>query len=49
MECKDEIQESKGSARLGRRVDSMISKIDNALQNLETGDNVTLDEMREER
>lgn len=48
-ECQDEIQESKGSARLGRRVDAMINTIDRALQSLETGDNVTLNEMREER
>ena len=34
-ECEDELQESKGSARLGRRVDAMINKLDQALQELE--------------
>ena len=48
-EFEDEIQESKGSARLGRRVDAMIGKIDATLQSLETEDNTTLKEMREER
>ncbi len=47
--CEDELQESKGSARLGRRVDAMISKLDLALHSLETQDNVTLNEMREDR
>ncbi len=36
MECQDEeLQESKGSARLGRRVEAMISKIDTTLQTLQ--------------
>ena len=48
-ECEDEISESKGSARLGRRVDAMLSKIDLTLQGLEPEGNTTLHEMREER
>ena len=49
-QCEDEIQESKGSVRLGRQVDAMIKKIDSALQSLEnSADNTTLKEMREER
>ncbi len=48
-ECEDEIQESKGSVRLGRRVDAMIGKLDTALLSLETEGNATLKEMREER
>ena len=48
-ECKDEIQESKGSVRLGRRVDAMIATIDSTLQSLETADSNALKEMREER
>ena len=48
-ECEDEIQESKGSARLGRRVDAMIGKIDTTLLSLETDSNTTLKEMREDR
>ena len=34
-ECEDELQESKASARLGRKVDAMIGKLDQALQELE--------------
>ena len=35
VECRDEeLKESKGLARLGRRVESMISKIDQAVQRL---------------
>ena len=33
-ECEDELQESKASARLGRKVDAMITKLDQALQHL---------------
>lgn len=51
-ECEDELQESKASVRLGRRVDAMISKIDSTLQNLEgttAEDNSTLDTTGRER
>ena len=34
-ECENELQESKASAILGRRVDAMISKIDSTLHKLE--------------
>ena len=34
-ECEDELQESKASARLGRKVDAMIGRLDQALQELE--------------
>ena len=34
-ECEDELRESKASARLGRKVDAMISRLDQALQQLE--------------
>ena len=34
-ECEDELQESKASVRLGRKVDAMIARLDEALQTLE--------------
>jgi hypothetical protein len=34
-ECEDELQESKASARLGRKVDAMIGRLDQALQEVE--------------
>ena len=38
VECKDEeLKESKGSARLGRKVDALISKIDQTILQLESG------------
>ena len=47
-----ELKESKGSAQLGRRVESMISKIDQAVQRLNrdfvSSSNGTLQRMQEE-
>ena len=53
VECRDEeLKESKGSARLGRRVESMISKIDQAVQRLDrdfvSSSNGALQRMQEE-
>ncbi len=54
VECTDEeLQESKASARLGRRVEAMISKVDMTLQTLQSdfvssGDSA-LRRMQEER
>ena len=54
VECRDEeLKESKGSARLGRRVESMISKIDQAVQRLDrdfvSSSDGSLQKMQEER
>ena len=55
VECGEEaeLKESKGSVRLGKRVEAMISKLDQALQRLGseivTSKNGTLQRMQEER
>ena len=55
MECgaEAELKESKGSVRLGQRVEAMIGKLDQALQRLGnelvTSNNGTLQKMQKER
>lgn len=54
VECQDEeLKESKGSARLGRRVEAMISKIDTTLQTLHDdlvdSSDSALEQMQKER
>ena len=55
VECgaEAELKESKGSVRLGQRVEAMIGKLDQALQRLGselvTSNNGTLQKMQEER
>ena len=49
-ECQDEeLQESKGSVRLGRRVEAMINQVDVALQRLEASSDSVLRRLQEER
>ena len=54
VECGDEeLVESKGSVRLGKRVEAMIGKVDQALQNLgsefvTSGSDNALNKMQEE-
>ena len=49
MEAADEVVESKGSVRLGKRVEAMLREIDTTVTQLEGVDETQLNQLQQQR